>query len=152
MQIIVASAGRWKSGPERALYEHFAKRVTWKMELKEVEERKPLAPPQLKRREGERLLAAAGGKSFLVALDRRAKQTGSEEFAALMETWQSRGVGRLAFLIGGAEGLDQTLLARADYTLSLGAMTWPHLLVRVLLAEQIYRAQCILAHHPYHRG
>ena len=152
MNIIVASAGKWKSGPEHALYEHFARRITRKMELKEVEERKALPPGALKRAEGERLLAAAGDKSFLVALDPGGKQIDSAGFARQIEAWQSRGLGRLAFLIGGADGLDDALLKRADYALSLGAMIWPHLLVRVLLAEQIYRAQCILSHHPYHRG
>ncbi len=152
MQIIIASAGRWKSGPERSLYEHFARRINWKMELKEVEERIAKTPAGRREKEAERLLTAAGEKSFLIALDGQGKQADSRKFASLMQSWQAERAACLAFLIGGADGLDQSLLARVDYKLSLGDMTWPHLLVRVMLAEQIYRAQTIMAKHPYHRG
>ena len=76
---------------------------------------------------------------------------GSDGLARLLRHW--RELARpLCFLVGGAEGLDAPVLARADHVLSLGPMTWPHLLVRPLLAEQLYRAQCILAGHPYHRA
>lgn len=105
-----------------------------------------------KQREGERLIAAVPTGARVVALDERGKSLDSPAFAALLKRWQDEGVGDLAFVIGGAEGLSGALLARADLTLSFGPMTWPHLLVRVLLAEQLYRAQCILDGHPYHRG
>jgi 23S rRNA (pseudouridine1915-N3)-methyltransferase len=75
----------------------------------------------------------------------------SAALAKRLGKWQATGIRDLAFIIGGAEGLDTAVLERADLVLSLGTMTWPHLLVRVLLAEQLYRAQCILAGHPYHR-
>jgi 23S rRNA (pseudouridine1915-N3)-methyltransferase len=86
-----------------------------------------------------------------VALDLGGRTPTSEAFAALLTTWldQPR---PLCFLIGGAEGLDASVLARADYTLSFGTLTWPHQLVRVLLAEQLYRARAIAAGHPYHRA
>ena len=76
----------------------------------------------------------------------------STALARALGRWRDRGVRELAFVIGGAEGLDPALTKRADMVLSLGPMTWPHLLVRGMLAEQIYRAQCILGRHPYHRS
>jgi 23S rRNA (pseudouridine1915-N3)-methyltransferase len=85
-------------------------------------------------------------------LDSRGAQLSSEAFAKLIATSCENGQSDIAFLIGGAEGLTKPLLARANKVLSLGAMTWPHLLVRTLLAEQLYRAQTILSGHPYHRG
>ena len=86
-----------------------------------------------------------------VALDQTGRVLTSSEFAARMGAWRDRAVGDVAFLIGGASGLDSDVTEGADLVLSLGAMTWPHLLVRGMLAEQLYRAQQILAGHPYHR-
>ncbi len=90
-------------------------------------------------------------ESFVVALDPGGQAPDSEGFTKLLERWL--GLGRsLCFVIGGAEGLDQPVLARADHVLSLGPLTWPHLLARVLLTEQLYRARSIASGHPYHRG
>lgn len=109
------------------------------------------SPAEMRRREGAALLAALPERAFAVALDLGGEAPDSEGFARMLERW--RGLGRrLAFVIGGAEGLDPSVLARADQRLSLGPMTWPHLLVRALLAEQMFRAQAILSGHPYHRG
>ena len=99
-----------------------------------------------------RFLRRLSSFSRLIALDMRGKSLSSEDFAALLSRWRDEGAGDLAFAIGGAEGLDDTLCAAAALTLSLGAMTWPHMLVRVMLAEQLYRAQTILTGHPYHRA
>ncbi len=87
-----------------------------------------------------------------MALDERGEQLTSGEFASAVAAWRDAGTPTLAFLIGGADGLDPALLARASRTLAFGALTWPHQLVRALLAEQIYRAVTILAGHPYHRA
>lgn len=109
------------------------------------------SPAEIRRREGAALLAALPERAFAVALDLGGESPDSEGFARMVERW--RGLGRrLAFVIGGAEGLDPSVLARADQRLSLGPMTWPHLLVRALLAEQMFRAQAIASGHPYHRG
>ena len=106
---------------------------------------------ELKRREGEALLASVPRGAFAVALDPGGHVPGSEAFAASLTSWSGTGK-PLCFLIGGAEGLDAAVLARADSILSLGPLTWPHMLVRAMLAEQLYRAQSIAAGHPYHRG
>jgi 23S rRNA (pseudouridine1915-N3)-methyltransferase len=88
----------------------------------------------------------------LIALDERGKSTGSEDFARKLARFRDDGAPATAFLIGGADGLDETLRKQADLTLSFGAATFPHQIVRILLAEQIYRAITILSGHPYHRG
>ena len=152
MRITLVAVGRAKSDATAALYRDFAKRLRWPISLHEVEERSPLPPKARKTREGERLLAAVPDKARLVALDEDGMSLDSRAFAALLGRWQDEGLGDLAFVIGGAEGLAPAVLERADLTLSLGPMTWPHLIVRVLLAEQLYRAQSILDGHPYHRG
>ena len=154
MRIAIAAVGKWKAGPERALFEEYKKRLKWTLTLTEGEERRPLPAPQLKAREAELLLDALPGKSpapLLIALDERGKTFSSEALAKQIAAWQQRGDGSAAFIIGGADGLDDAIRKRADLLLSLGAMTWPHLLVRVMLIEQLYRAQQILAGHPYHR-
>ena len=158
MRLTLLAVGRAKDGALRELYEDFAGRLQPRggplgpLTLKEVEERRPLAPAELRRREAELLRAAIPAGARVIALDARGKALSSEDFAARLGRWRDEGVAETAFLIGGAEGLDGALRDGADLVLSLGAMTWPHLLVRVLLAEQLYRAQTILTGHPYHRG
>jgi 23S rRNA (pseudouridine1915-N3)-methyltransferase len=155
MRITIAAVGKWKAGPERALFEEYKKRLKWPVALKEVEERRPLPVPQLKAREAELLrntVPAKPGSLLLIALDERGKTLSSAALAKQISAWQQRGIGELAFVIGGADGLEDSMRDRADLLLSLGAMTWPHMLVRVMLIEQLYRAQQILAGHPYHRA
>ena len=144
--------GRAKADPAAELTDLYAARLRWPFELKEVEERRALPPAQLKTREGQLILAALPGGARLVALDERGRGLDSRTFAALVGRWRDAGLRDLAFAIGGAEGLAAEVLEQAALRLSLGPMTWPHLLVRPLLAEQLYRAQCILEGHPYHRG
>lgn len=151
MRITLAAVGRMKRGPLADLVDDYLGRVSWPVSIREVEERRPLAAAELRAREGERLLAAVPEGATLVALDAGGKALSSEDFARRIGAWQDAGVKDLAFAVGGAEGLDDRVLERADLRLSLGAMTWPHLLVRVMLAEQLYRAQSILTGHPYHR-
>lgn len=152
MKLTIAAIGRTGRGPERDLYEHYAGRIRWPLTLKELDEKRKLPPAQLVEREGELLLAAIPPKSVRVALDRRGKPLDSEAFAGRLQQWRDDAVADLAFLIGGADGHGETILKSADLVLSFGAMTWPHLLARAMLAEQIYRAQQLLAGHPYHRA
>lgn len=107
---------------------------------------------QRKTREGELLLAQAPEGATLVALDGRGRALSSENFAKWLGQTRDQGCRNLVFVIGGADGLSDQVIARAHMQLSLGAMTWPHMLVRMMLAEQIYRSVTILANHPYHRG
>lgn len=152
MNILIAAIGKARSGPEQALFENYSARLTWKIEVKELEIKKELSPEVRRAREAELLLGAIPDGVRVVALDERGKSEGSAAFAARLARWRDDGVRGVAFLIGGADGLDETVRKRADLVLSLGVMTWPHLLVRGLLAEQLYRAQSILTGHPYHRA
>ena len=152
MRIAIIAVGRAKSGPEAALYQEYAKRIKWPLSLTEVEERRRLPAAKLKAREAQLLLAATAKSASIVALDASGKAIGSEAFAGKMRAWADGGTADLAFLIGGAGGHGEAVLARAALVLSLGAMTWPHLMARAMLCEQIYRAESILSGHPYHRA
>jgi 23S rRNA (pseudouridine1915-N3)-methyltransferase len=150
LRILIAAIGRARAGPHLELQRLYAERLTWPLDVREVEERRKLSAPERKTREGELLLAGLPDRAFVVALDERGKNVSSADFAKLIAKWQGAAP-TLAFLIGGADGHGDPVRARADYLLSFGAMTWPHLLVRAMLCEQLYRAQQILAGHPYHR-
>ena len=152
MRLVVVAVGRWKAGPERGLFEHYARRITFPFDLKEVEEKKRGKPVPLKKREAGLLLAQAPKDAVIVALDEKGKALSSTQLAKELGRWRDHGAKHVAFMIGGAEGLDESVRKRARLVLSLGPMTWPHMLVRPMLAEQIYRVQCILSGHPYHRG
>jgi 23S rRNA (pseudouridine1915-N3)-methyltransferase len=152
MRLHIVAVGRLKAGPQEALARRYAERILWPLAIREVEEKRALPPAEMREREGALLMAAAPAGAVLVALDERGKTLGSEGFAHRIAAWRDAGRGDLAFLIGGADGLSEAVRGKADLVLSLSAMTWPHLLVRGMLLEQIYRAQQILAGHPYHRG
>ena len=117
----------------------------------ELEVRQRSAATVLKAREAALILAALPIRARLIALDERGAMWSSRGFAERLAVWRDQSTAELAFAIGGADGLGREVFDRADATLSLGPMTWPHLLVRSLLLEQLYRAQQILAGHPYHR-
>jgi len=155
MRVTLAAVGRTKAGPARDLYEDYAGRLSrgpiGPLILKEVEARGTLPPAEGRRREAELLRAAVPAGARLIALDERGQSLRSAEFAALLGRWRDAGTAEVACIIGGAEGLDEALRAEAALVLSLGPMTWPHLLVRALLAEQLFRASSILTGHPYHR-
>ena len=152
MRLVVIAVGRLKAGPLKSLERDYAKRITWPLTIREVEERRPLPSAELKDREGALVLAAVPRGATLVALDERGTSLSSTGFAERIAAWRDAGVSNLAFALGGADGLSPAVRQAAMLTLSLGAMTWPHLLARGLLLEQLYRAQQILAGHPYHRG
>ncbi len=152
MKVWLAAVGRAKPGPEQDLYHQYVRRLATPITLREVEEKRPLPVPARIAREAELLLAAIPERAVVVALDERGKSMGSEDFAALLGRWQDDGIADLAFLIGGADGHGEAVRARARAQLSFGAMTWPHMLVRAMLAEQVWRAQAILSGHPYHRA
>ena len=144
------AVGKQRAGPEAALFARYVERLRPGLAVTEVAEGRGSAG-EIKRREGEALLAAVLPGGLVVALDLGGACPGSEGLARLLERWM--GGGRTpCFVIGGAEGLDGAVVGRAEHVLSLGGMTWPHMLVRVMLVEQLYRAQAILAGHPYHRA
>ena len=148
----VGRAGRAKHDAAQSLLEDYRARLPWPVTVKEVEDRKQGgSAAERKAREGELLLAAIPKGAVIVALDERGKSLSSRQFAETLAGWRDGGEQEVAFLIGGADGLDGAALAKARLTLSLSAMTWPHLLARVLLLEQLYRAWSLQTGHPYHR-
>jgi 23S rRNA (pseudouridine1915-N3)-methyltransferase len=148
--IRLIAIGRLRDGPEAALVERYVSRLRLKVTVTELPEARGSAE-EVRRREGAALLAALPDAAFAIALDLGGEAPDSERLAVLLERWL--GLSRpLCFLIGGAEGLDAAVIARADHVLSLGRLTWPHFLVRAMLAEQLFRAHAILTGHPYHRS
>jgi 23S rRNA (pseudouridine1915-N3)-methyltransferase len=150
MRLTIIAVGRHKAGPLKSLQEFYAERIRWPLTIREVEERRKLSPPEMKAREAELILAALPKDAVLVALDARGKNVSSTDFAARLAKWRDADAS-LAFVIGGADGLADGIIDKAKLVLALGTLTWPHLLVRGMILEQIYRAQQILAGHPYHR-
>jgi len=151
MKILICAIGKAKSGtPQYLLYQDYIKRLPYKVECKEFEV-KITDSEKRKQREAELLLSACGGYEYIVALDENGKNLSSLEFARTIKNRQQQGYSFFAFIIGGADGLHESVTQKASLTWSLGRATWPHLLVRVLLAEQLYRMHSILSEHPYHR-
>jgi 23S rRNA (pseudouridine1915-N3)-methyltransferase len=151
MRIVILAIGKQRRGPLGDLQALYAGRLVPPPTIVELEEKRKLPPAQLQSREAELILTALPLDARLVALDERGSPWSSRDLADRLGAWRDQGVATLAFAIGGAEGLGRAVIDRADAVLSLGAMTWPHLLVRGMLLEQLYRAQQILAGHPYHR-
>lgn len=151
MRLWLAAVGKAKPGPESDLFAQYAKRLSPALTVREVEEKRTLSSAERKTREADLLLAAIPSGAVIVALDERGRTMGSRDFAGKIGDWRDQGVGDLAFLIGGADGHGELVRSRASLLLGFGAMTWPHMLVRAMLAEQVWRAQAILSGHPYHR-
>lgn len=152
MKITIAAIGKGSpSSLETGMYNNYTKRLPWKIELKEFAEKKSLPKDQMMAKEAEMLLSAIKPSAKVIVMDEHGKNISSTELAAQISNWQQQGASDFAFLIGGADGHGNAVKERADFTLSLGKMTWPHMLVRSMLAEQLYRVYTILSGHPYHR-
>lgn len=159
MQPAILAVGRLKDGPERALLEHYRARFDGlaaaqglrPLELVAVPESRARRAADRRREEAAALLPRLqAGLAF--AFDERGRPLSSEELAGRIRRGREEGRTRLACLVGGPDGLDASLRDRADLVVSFGALTIPHGLVRILVAEQLYRCLTILAGHPYHRG
>lgn len=157
MRLTVAAVGRLRGGPESDLIEDYAARIraagrpvgVTAFDIREVEAPKSLAGDKRRERESA-LLMEATPEARRIALDERGDMVTSADFAARIARWRDEGAGDVAFLIGGADGHHGSL--QADMRIAFGRATFPHMLVRVMLAEQIYRAVTILSGHPYHRA
>lgn len=151
MRISIIAVGRQKRGPMQELFGDYQRRLPWEVSVVEVETKKSLSGDALKAEEARLIAEKLPNGALIVTLDERGKALKSTDFADRFRGWQESGRGQIAFVIGGADGLDRSLVSRADLSLAFGPQTWPHMLVRVMLIEQIYRAERILAGHPYHR-
>lgn len=156
MRVHIIAVGRLRAGPERELVDDYLKRFDragrplglGPARMVEVEDRKRTGMSG----EAELLRRATPQGAVRVVLDERGTNEPSPSFAHRLAGWRDQGNGDLALIIGGADGLDQSLRNEADFSLSLGQMVWPHMLARVMLCEQLYRASSILAGAPYHRS
>ncbi len=152
MKVSIIAVGKLGKDPENAIVDRYIKRMPWKVSLTEVAEKRPLKGQERRTREADLLMARIPKGAFVVALDEKGREFPSEALAQAIDGWRNRGVNNLAFIIGGAGGLDSRIREKADLVMSLGKMTWPHALARAMLAEQLYRASTIIEGHPYHRG
>jgi 23S rRNA (pseudouridine1915-N3)-methyltransferase len=134
----IVARGKIGRSPEAELTERYLKRIQWPTKVTELPDRGGTGPEP-------------AANSVTIVLDERGKPLTSIEFAKKLEAWRDTGRREAMFLIGAADGHDEAIRDRADLLLSFGPATWPHLLVRVMLAEQLFRATSILANHPYHR-
>lgn len=152
----LCAVGRLRSGPERELIADYVQRFDrtgrplglGPFSEHEVEDKKNAGMGA----EAELLARAVPAGAILVTLDERGRVMSSPEFAAQLARWRDAGRQDVAFVIGGADGIDPALRAKADFSISFGSMVWPHMLVRVMLTEQLYRAANILSGGPYHRA
>jgi len=159
MRVIIAAVGRLKAGPERELSVRYSeraaaggRRIGWQgVAVVEVAESRSRRPQDRRLEEAVALEAAVPEIAAIVALDETGEVLSSPQLAARLERWRDAGTPALAFLIGGADGLAESLRRRANLRLAFGTATWPHQLVRIMLLEQLYRAMTILSGHPYHR-
>jgi len=160
MRVHICAVGRLKTGPEKLLLDDYMSRLDAAgrgigiaaLPIAEVEEKRRSDATELMEREAALLAAAMPKGALIVALDERGRVETSEAFARRLGKWRDTGTADIAFLIGGANGLAPSLRDGAAHVMAFGAMTWPHMLVRVMLAEQLYRAVTILSGHPYHRA
>jgi 23S rRNA (pseudouridine1915-N3)-methyltransferase len=152
MRVTLAAVGKLKAGTEQDLLRQYLTRLPWPVTIHEVEAKASLPVDKRREAEAELLLAKCSGAHKLIALDERGKSFTSEQFATQIANWQQQGHSHLAFVIGGADGFAESFRKRADLLLAFGTMTWPHMLMRALLAEQLYRTHTILTGHPYHRA
>jgi 23S rRNA (pseudouridine1915-N3)-methyltransferase len=159
VRVTILAVGRLKAGPERALYDRYAERIAAagkavgvSLALREIGESRASPAARRMAEETAEIAAAIPAGARLVVLDATGKSLASPAFAERLARWRDDGAADLAVVIGGPDGLDRSILGRADLGLAFGAATWPHQLVRIMLAEQLYRAVTILAGHPYHRA
>jgi len=160
MRLILAAVGRLKNGPERNLAAHYLDRLQKTgrgVGLTEIEvvEIKESRARDVVRRLLEEAIALANlipEGTVTIVLDSKGENLDSAAIAGEIRAWRDSGRAAVAFVVGGADGLGEEVKRRADFSLSFGAATWPHQLVRIMLLEQLYRAATILSGHPYHRA
>ena len=150
MNIILCAIGRSRLSPEKVLFDHYLKRIRWSFKTHEIIEKRKLPKKNLLRNEGKQILEKIPQCAPIILLDEKGDNLSSFEFSNKLCGWNALGCRDIAFVIGGKAGVDPEIFKKANLILSFGKVTWPHMLVRVLLAEQVYRAQSISEGHPYH--
>lgn len=144
------AVGKNKDSRLQKMIDDYIKRLPWKLAITEIPAPN-VSDAERKTREADLIRAAIPAKAVKIFLDERGKNMTSVDFARQLNHYFLNGHSTLAVIIGGADGLDESLRREADLCLSFGALTWPHMMVRLMCAEQLYRASTILSGHPYHR-
>ena len=152
MRVTVAAVGRMRETVFRDLWQHYADRLAWDLDVREIPVGTGRNGASRRRAEAGALLAAIPKGARTIALDENGSAVSSPALAEWIGRHRDAGMRHLCVVIGGPDGLDQAVLRQVEFTLSFGRVTWPHLLVRGMLAEQLYRAERILAGHPYHHA
>lgn len=142
--IEIIAVGRMKNSPYAELWQEYHKRCSWPVTLHELDVRQD--------QEHKKIIEKIKDGAYVIALDERGRSLSSQDFASKMQGLIDSGTPSVQFIIGGADGLNDDIRKRADYLLSFGVQTWPHMMVRAMLMEQIYRARQINTGHPYHRA
>lgn len=150
MSITLLSIGKIKSGPEKSLIDEYVKRLRWSLKIKELPQSNHSSAAARKAEEAEKILSHIDDSHAVIALDERGDLPNTQKFADMV-CQKLDNAQTIIFVIGGADGLDETIRTRANHIIGFGAMTWPHKLVRVMLVEQLYRAWSLSQGHPYHR-
>ncbi len=150
LKVDIICVAKVKKGSFFDLIEEYKKRIQWNVKIIELES-KFTDPSKCQKDESDKILKHIDPRAVVIAMDERGKTMKSMVFAEKIASYRDRGDNHLQFIIGGSDGLTHDVRERANLLLSFGQQTWPHLLARVMLLEQIYRAQQILAGHPYHR-
>lgn len=152
MDILILAIGKIKKGSIQDLCHHYTKQYQGSLACHEIEIKTFSNDQDKKTKESQAILENLNTQDVLILLDEHGKNTSTKSLSATIIRYQENGLKRLVFAIGGADGHDLSLKNRANHTISFGSATWPHMLVRVMLYEQLYRAQKIQHGHPYHRA
>lgn len=149
MDIEILAIGKFRRpDPNKEIFDEYTKRIPWKIKILEIDGSKNLLS---KEAQSIFILNKIEKSRVIIALDERGKEFTSQDFAKKMTNYRDNSQNNISFLIGGAEGHSKIIHQKADLLLSFGKMTWPHMMVRAMLAEQIYRAYSIIIGHPYHK-
>ena len=160
LKLFIGAIGRMKKGPENALFRDYFDRCNkagrkvglGPVHVAEIAEAKNPHKPERKRLEAQGLLSMPIQNSRIIVLDEQGRNLTSVALSDQLKDWRDDGVPQASFLIGGPDGLDPSIIRDADLVLSFGTMTWPHMIARILLMEQLYRSISLLSGHPYHRA
>ena len=151
MKIKIVSVGQFKNNKLKFIFNDYVKKLPWKLELKEIKQTKDKNQSLRKENDSLNLFDNIGKNDKIICLDKSGATISTQKLTQYISEFENFSM-NISFIIGGPEGISKECLGKCDRTISFGKVTWPHLLVRVMLAEQLYRVSTIISNHPYHRN
>ena len=151
MKIKIVSVGEFKNNKLKLIFYDYVKKLPWNIDLKEIKQTKHKNSSLRKEKDSLSLLDYVGKNDLIICLDKSGKSISTQTLKQYISEWETYSK-NISFLIGGPEGISNECLTKSDQIISFGKMTWPHLMARVMLAEQLYRVSSIISNHPYHRN